>query len=227
MFVGHFGVALAAKRVAPRTSLATLFLASSFIDVLWPILLLLGLEEVRIVPGLTAFSPLDFVSYPITHSAIAVLGWSAAFGLAYLALRRERSGALVAALLVASHWMLDAVVHRPDLPLWPGGPRVGAGLWGSVAGTLALELAIFAAGLAVYLASTRARRWPGTAGLAILVALLLAAYVGAAFGPPPPDARTIAIAGLAGAALALLLAAWVDRARTARGARAEGAPAAG
>lgn len=216
MFVGHFGVAFAAKRAAPRTSLATLFLASSLIDVVWPVLLLAGVEEVRIRPGITAFSPLDFVSYPVTHSLVAVLGWSVLSGLAYAALRRDRGGALAVGLLVASHWVLDAVVHRPDLPVWPGGPRVGAGLWHSVPGTLAVELAIFAAGVLVYVGSTRAKGRAGTWGLSLLVALLLVAYGGAAFGPPPPDPRAIAIAGLAGAALSLALAAWVDRGRARR-----------
>ena len=114
MFVGHIGVAMAAKRAAPRTSLATLVAAALWIDLVWPALVLAGVERVRIDPGNTAFTPLDFERYPFTHGGVAVLLWSAAFGAAYLLRSGYRRGALVAGALVASHWVLDAVVHRPD-----------------------------------------------------------------------------------------------------------------
>src|SRR5512140_353605 len=117
MFLGHIGVALAAKRAAPRTSLGTLVAASVWIDLVWPVLLLAGVERVRIDPGNTAVTPLDFEHYPFTHGAVAVAIWALAFGAAYLARTGYRRGAIVAAVLVASHWVLDAVVHRPDLPL--------------------------------------------------------------------------------------------------------------
>ncbi len=214
MFVGHIGVALAAKRAAPRTSLGTLVAAAVWIDLVWPVLLLAGVERVRIDPGNTAFTPLDFEWYPFTHGAVSVVAWSVAFGLAYLAWIGYRRGAVVAAALVASHWVLDAVVHRPDLPLLWRGPKVGLGLWESVPATLAVELAIFAIGLALYARGFRARDRTGRWALAGLIAFLLAAYLANVFGPPPPSERAIAIGGLA-QWLFVAWAAWVDRHRRA------------
>ena len=133
MFVGHFGIGLGLKRVDPKISLGTLFLAAQFIDLLWPSLLLLGLEHVEIAPGITRVTPLDFTHHPISHSLLAVVGWSLLFALAYQLLRRERRGATICGLAVMSHWLLDLVTHRPDLPLYPTGEiLVGLGLWNSL-----------------------------------------------------------------------------------------------
>ena len=212
MFIGHYAVALAAKRVAPRASLGTLFAAAQLLDLAWPILVLAGVEEVRIAPGDTAFTPLAFVSYPISHSAATVALWSLLFGAVYLARTGYRTGAWVTAALVASHWLLDAVAHRPDLPLWPGGPKIGLGLWGSTAATLALEGTLFAAGTWVYLATTRPRDRVGRWALASLVGFLGAVYVVNVMGPPPPSVTAVAASGLL---LWLLVpwAAWADRHR--------------
>lgn len=212
MFIGHYAVALAAKRVAPRTSLGTLFAAAQLLDLAWPILVLAGVEEVRIAPGDTAFTPLAFVSYPISHSAAAVALWSVLFGAAYLARTGYRTGAWVTGGLVASHWLLDAVVHRPDLPLWPAGPKVGLELWGSVPATLALEGAAFAAGTWLYVAMMRPRDRVGRWALATLLGFLCAAYAANVLGPPPPSATAVAASGLL---LWLLVpwAAWADRHR--------------
>ena len=118
MFVGHFGTAFAAKKITPQPSLGTLFLAAQFIDLLWPILLLLGLETVAVDPGNTAVTPLDFLHYPISHGMLAVLGWGVLFGLVYYFLKRNWKASLVLGLLVFGHWLLDLLTHRPDLPLW-------------------------------------------------------------------------------------------------------------
>ena len=140
MFIGHIGAAFAAKRFAPKTSLGTLVFATGFLDLIWPIFLLLGLEHVRIAPGITRVTPFDFYDYPISHSLLAVVGWSLAVGLAYFALHRYRAGAWMVGLGVLSHWFLDWIVHRPDLPLWPGGTgHYGLGLWNSVPATLPLR----------------------------------------------------------------------------------------
>lgn len=120
MFIGHFGVAFAAKKVAPVTSLGALILAAQFLDFLWPIFLLLGVEHVEIVPGITKVSPLSFTDYPISHSLLMALVWSTLFGGVYFALRRYSRGAWAVAMAVLSHWILDFIVHRPDLPLRPG-----------------------------------------------------------------------------------------------------------
>ena len=217
MFLGHFGVAFAAKRVAPRTSLATLIAASSFIDLLWPILLLAGVERVRIDPGASPFLRFEFESYPISHSALAVLGWAVAFGAAYLWRTGYRAGAVVTGALVASHWLLDFSTHLPDLALWPGGPRMGLGLWRSTSATLVVELLLFSAGVAIYLSATRAGRAAGRWGLAGFVVLLLVTYAGSVLGGAPPSVTAVGVAGILGSALTIAWAAWADRGREARG----------
>ncbi len=196
MFLGHYAVAFGAKRAAPRASLGILVLAAEWLDEIWPIFLLLGWERVRIVPGLMAASPMDFEHYPISHSLLTVLGWGALLGLAYYGVRRYGRGAWLVALAVVSHWVLDLVVHRPDLPLWPGGPKVGFGLWNSVPATVAVELALLALGVTLYLRATRARDRIGSWGAWAMVAILLAIYVASSFGPPPTDVRSLAVASL-------------------------------
>lgn len=212
MFLGHIGVALAAKRAAPRTSLGTLVAASVWIDLVWPGLLLAGVERVRIDPGNTAVTPLDFERYPFTHSAPAVVVWALAFGTVYLARTGYRRGAIVAGLLVASHWVLDAIVHRPDLPLGWEGPKVGLGLWNSIPATVAVELGLLAAGLVLYVRGTSRRDATGRWALALLVAFVVAIYLANVFGPPPPSAKAVAIGGFA-QWLLVAWAAWIDRHR--------------
>ncbi len=216
MFVGHFGVALAAKRVAPRTSLGTLIAASSFIDLLWPIFLLTGVERVRIDPGGGPFTRLAFESYPISHSALLVAWWAAAFGALYLWRTGYRAGALVTGALVASHWLVDLAAHLPDLPLWPGGPKVGLGLWSLTGVAVAVELAIFAAGIALYVTGTRTRTRAGSWGFAGFVAMLLFTYVASIVAPAPPSVTAIGVSALIGSALTIAWAAWADRGRAVR-----------
>ena len=223
MFVGHFAAGFAGKAAAPRASLGTLFLAAQLVDLVWPTLLLAGVERVRVAPGATAVTPLDFAHYPWTHSLLAVGAWALLLGGVYAAVRRYPRGAWVLAALVVSHWLLDAVTHRPDLPLAPGGEaRVGLGLWGSVAGTVAVELALFAAGLALYLRATHARDHIGVWALAGLVGFLLAIYAANLLGPPPESARQIAVVGHA-QWLLVGWAYWVDRHRGRSDAFAEAA----
>jgi hypothetical protein len=216
MFVGHVALSLAAKRATPRTSLAVLVAAAQFADLLWPILLLLGVEHVRIAPGDTAFTPLDFVSYPWSHSLLLLIGWGLVFALACrAAVNRGRAFGIIAGLVV-SHWILDAVTHRPDLPLYPGGgPKIGLGLWNSVPTTLVLELAMFGAGLWIYLQTTRALDAAGRWGLAVLVGLLLLAYIANLF-VVPPSVPALAMTAIIGAALIIVLTWWADRHRASR-----------
>lgn len=134
MFIGHYALALAAKRVAPRTSLGTLFAAATLADLLWPVFLLAGWEQTRIVPGPNPFLILSFDSYPISHSLLTLIGWGALCALLYRMRTGYARGAVLVALLVLSHWVLDFVTHSPDMPLYPGGRRVGLGLWNSVTG---------------------------------------------------------------------------------------------
>jgi hypothetical protein len=213
LYIGHYAVAFAAKRVAPKTSLGVLLGAALFVDLLWPIFLLLGWERVKIAPGNTAFTPLDFVYYPFTHSLLTGLGWALAAGLIYLAATRYRAGAITVAVLVISHWLLDLVVHRPDLPLAPGSTvLLGFGLWDSVAATLVVEAILFAVGLWIYLHTTRAKDNIGRYGLLLFVVTNLLIYVGAAFGPPPPGEAALAWTAL-GVWLFPLWAGWCDRHR--------------
>jgi hypothetical protein len=214
MFIGHFAVAFAAKRAAPSVSLGTLFVACELVDLIWPVFLLLGIETVRIAPGNTAFTPFDFIHYPWTHSLAMGVLWALFFSSLYFLVRKDARGAIVVGALVLSHWFLDALVHRPDLPLVPGGAaRIGLGLWNSVAATLAVEGLMFAAGLFLYLRITRAKDRVGAIGLWALVIFLLAAYAAAAFGPPPPNVQAVAWAGIVGGIVTALWGYWVDRHR--------------
>jgi len=213
MFVGHFAAAYAAKRLAPRTSLGTLFAAAQLPDLAWPWLLLAGVERATIAPGDTALTPLRFDSYPISHSLAAVAAWGAAFGAVHLWRKRRPTDALLLGLLVVSHWALDFLTHRPDMPLWPGGPKVGLGLWNSVPATLVVELLMSAAGLWLYFSSTRARDRVGRWGAIGLGALILLIYAGNVAGPPPPSLEVVAWAGAVGGLLLWALAVWTDRHR--------------
>lgn len=209
MFIGHAAVALAAKPLLPRVNLALPLAAAFWVDMVWPVLLLAGVEQVRIDPGNTAFTPLDFVHYPWTHSLAAALVWSFLFGA--FCLKLGKRAALILGALVFSHWGLDAISHRPDLPLWPGsGTLIGFGLWNSVAATLAVELTLFAAGVWIYVRSAPARDRIGSAAFWSLIGVLLLAYAGNAFGPPPPNVQAIAIAGIAGGVLFTAWAWWID-----------------
>ncbi|MGD0956512.1 MAG: hypothetical protein ABR953_06725 [Candidatus Acidiferrales bacterium] len=213
MFLGHFGVAFTAKKAAPKTSLGTLVLAAQLADMLWPIFLLLGWEKVRIAPGITRVTPLDFVSYLWSHSLVAQIGWAILLGAAYFAIRRDGRGAAVVGACVPTHWLLDYIAHRPDMPLVPGGTGYGLGMWNSLPLTLAAELALFGFGLLVYLSGQRAIDRTGQFALWSLVIVLVVIYFASTFGPPPPNV-------LALSALAIWLtvpwAAWADRHRMPR-----------
>jgi membrane-bound metal-dependent hydrolase YbcI (DUF457 family) len=221
MFIGHFGVGFAGKAAAPRASLGTLFLAAQFVDLLWPTLLLVGLERVEIRSGITRVTPLDFVSYPISHGLLAVLIWGLLFAGVYQVARRYAGGAITMFVAVVSHWLLDLLTHRPDLPLWPGNEtKVGLGLWESLPGTLLVELAIFGGGAALYLRTTKAVDRTGSIGLFSLVGFLLLVYAANLFGSVPPGVEAIAWAGHA-QWLLVAWAYWVDRHRALSGATAQ------
>jgi len=216
MFIGHYAIALAAKRIAPNTSLGTMFLSVQLLDLLWPIFLLLGIEHVKIDPGNTVVAPFDFYDYPISHSLLGVVLWSLAFGGIYMIVRKYRRGALIVAAGVLSHWFLDAVVHRPDLPIIPGSNTyIGLGLWNSFIWTVLIELGIFLVCLVLYLRKTRASTGIGKYGFWTLMTVLLSIWLGSLFGPLPPSEFAVALAGLT---LWLLVpfAYWVDRNRKVR-----------
>ena len=214
MFLGHFAVAFAAKKAAPRTSLGVMVAAAQFADLLWPFLVLAGVEVVRIHPGDTAVTPLEFVHYPISHSLIALAGWGILLGVGYgLVARAGMRPMLVIALLVVSHWFLDVLVHRPDMPLGLGdGVKYGLAVWNSRPHTFALEFATFAASVGFYGRSTRARDRVGKWGFVAYVAFLSLVYLANFYGPPPPSVAAVAWTCVA---MWLLVAwsAWFDRHR--------------
>jgi membrane-bound metal-dependent hydrolase YbcI (DUF457 family) len=213
MFVGHLAVALGAKKVDPDIPLGATVAAAFGLDLLWPVLLLAGVETVRVNPGDTAFTNLAFDAYPWSHSLLAVVVWSVLAGLVgRRVFRSDRAGGVLGG-LVLSHWVLDAVTHRPDLPLWPGGPEVGLGLWNSIPGTVLLEGALLAGGLWLYHRSTSARDRTGTVALATLVTLTGLIWVTQPWAPLPGSATAVAAGALV---LWLLLpwAVWIERHRT-------------
>jgi hypothetical protein len=213
MFIGHFGVAMATKRFVPKTSLGLLVFAAEFLDLLWPIFLLLGIEHVRITPGITRTSPFDFYDYPISHSLLMVVVWSLIVAaICYLASRNLRA-ATVLGFLVLSHWFLDAIVHRPDLPLRPGSAtRIGLGLWNSWPASISIELAFFFSGVILYAQATRARDVLGRYGLWSLIFFLLVGWIGSLLAGAPPSVASVAWGGQS-VWLLVLWAWWADRHR--------------
>lgn len=217
MFLGHFAIGLGAKRIAPAVSLGTLFLAVQFADLLWPVFVMLGFESFVIQPGITAFTPLDFVHYPYSHSLLMSLLWGLAFAIVYFfAGRGRKQAAGMLALLVLSHWLLDVASHRPDMPLMPGSDiLVGLGLWNSVPATVIVEGLMFVAGIFLYLQTTTATDRIGVYAFWGLIAFLVLINLGNIFGPPPPGVEAVTRSALA---IWLLIAwgYWIDRHRTLR-----------
>ena len=192
MFIGHYAVGLASKRFAPRSSLGALIAAPILLDLLWPIFLLLGWEHVSIVPNGNPFLRLQFDSYPISHGLVAVIGWATLYASIYFGVTRYLAGTIVIWAGVVSHWLMDYLVHLPDLPLTARGRLFGLGLWNHRWLTVAIEVALFAIGIWTYQRQTRAKDKIGLYGFLGFVAALLLGYAGAVFGPAPPSVRKLA-----------------------------------
>ena len=216
MFIGHFAAGFASKRIAPRPSLSWLFVACQWPDLLWPILCLVGMEHFRIAPGDTAFTPLAFDYYPWSHSLLMDVLWGVALGLLYLARRGDKRGAMMIGALVLSHWVLDWVTHRPDMPILPNNDHlVGLGLWNSVVGTIVVETLMYFAALWVYEKTTAAIDRIGRIGFWVLSGFLLGAYIANILAPAPTSTSAVAWGALA---MWILIPAawWVDRHRAPR-----------
>jgi hypothetical protein len=221
MFIGHYGVALAAKRIAPRTSLGALFVAVQLLDIVLALLVLAGVEKLRIVPGFTAVSPYDLYFIPYSHSLTGAVFWAALSALAFGVVAngvKERKARIVAALVfggaVLSHFALDYPMHTPDLPLGfeASSPKLGLGLLNQIDVTLALEVGVLVAGGALYAGVTLPR--PGKQAATIVTAVVLAALaVAGPFVPPPADGVAFAAQALGVFAALALLAEWMDRSR--------------
>ncbi len=216
MFIGHFGVGLGAKKAAPAVSLGTFFLASQFLDLLWPTFLLLGWEHVKIQPGISKMTPLNFTDYPLSHSLLMACIWGILFGLVYFLVKRKFTAAIILTLCVISHWILDLFVHIPDLPLYPGSSAlVGFGLWNFKPVAVILEGLIFLWGLGFYLQATTAKNKKGSYGFWGMIIFLILIYISNLFGPPPPNVKAIAWAGEL-QWIFIIWAYWVDKNRVIR-----------
>lgn len=231
MFLGHYAVAFALKRAEPKLSLGTLFLAVQLADLLWGSFLLLGWERVRIDPGYTAVTPLQFLEYPISHSLVGMTIWALIGAAAYYSwptrdTSRHWQAAALVGFAILSHFPLDVVVHAPDLPIWgQDSSKLGLGLWNNPTATLLLELGTLAAGVAVYV-GFRSHRHPVRPGrLAGVVLVLVAIHLVSSFGPPPPSVTAIAVADIVGLLLLTAFAAWADRRATPAELAAAGLPA--
>jgi hypothetical protein len=216
MFIGHFAVGFASKQLAPRASLGLLIAAPILLDFLWPIFLLLGWERAFIESNPNPFLRFVFISYPISHGLVAVVGWATLFAAVYYGFKRYALGAIVIWIGVVSHWLLDFIVHRPDLPLYAGGRLVGLGLWNHRAATIAVESAMFIIGFFLYYRQTKARDGIGTYALLAFAALLLGVYALAAFGPAPPSLKAVAIGNICSFLVLVAWAWWIDAHREVR-----------
>src|SRR5439155_9766313 len=220
MFVGHYGISFAAKRLDKTIPLWVLFLAVQLLDLGWGVLVPLGVEKVRIVPGITASNPLDLYYMPYTHSLVAALLWSLAGYVVYRSGRgfgASRRAALLVAAAVFSHWVLDLIVHRPDLPLYDDTLKMGLGLWNYRVPAFLLEVAILFGGMLLYLRSTTATTRFGRWGFPVFGVLMLAIQAGAFFGPPPGAEWVAAVEALVLYIVFAAIAGWLERARLTRG----------
>jgi hypothetical protein len=216
MFIGHYGVSYGAKSWKPAVPLWILFLAVQLLDVFWSIFVLIGLEKVRIVPGFTRTNPLDLYYMPFTHSLISALAWSVLAGVAYRVWKGPSMGGLVVGAAVFSHWVLDLIVHVPDLPLFDNRFKVGFGLWNQPIIALLLEAALLNTGLFFYLRSTVRTKRGGTAGFVLFSVFLVALQLMVFFGSPPSSATAAALTALIGYSLGAAIPAWLEKRRAAR-----------
>ena len=193
MFVGHYGASFAAKKVDSTIPLWVLFLAVQWLDVIWAPLVLLGVEKVRIVPGYTATNPLDLYYMPYTHSLVAAVLWSVAAAIVYRLVKpRSPKSSVIVGLAVFSHWVLDFIVHVPDLPLYDNTAKVGLGLWNLPVIAYAVEALLLFGGIALYASITRSR-W---LGITVFGVAMLAIHTYMFFGPPPTSASAAAASAL-------------------------------
>jgi membrane-bound metal-dependent hydrolase YbcI (DUF457 family) len=216
MFIGHFAVGFGAKRFAPRAPLWVLMAAPLWADILWSVFLLLGWEHARIAVGDTRFTPMDLYDYPWSHSLLMLTVWATLLGAGYWWWKKDKAGAAAIWIGVVSHWVLDWITHRADMPLCPGGPKFGLGLWNSIAGTMVVEIGMLLAGVWLYMRATRARDRIGRYAFVVYVALLLFLFVADRFSGPPESMGEIAWTGVIATGVMLVWAGWFDRHREAK-----------
>ena len=215
MFIGHFGAGFSGKKIDSRPSLGTMFIAAQFLDLLWPLLILFGVEKVTIEPNNPPFKTLDFIYYPLSHSLFTTIIWGLLFGIIYYLIKKNLKSSILLGALVVSHWVLDLIVHIPDLPLVPwSNTKVGFGLWNSIPLTLIVEGLIFFGGVYLYFSTTKPKNKKGSFGLYGLIIFLIFSYIMSLLGSAPPNVEAVGFAGLA-MWIIVILAYWVDRNRIA------------
>lgn len=220
MLVGHFAVGLAAKRAWPSISLGTAVLAAMVADFLWCLFMLGGLEHIELRQGVRGAANYgNMYDVALSHSLLMTCVWGGAFAATYLLVTRDRRGAVLLGAVVASHWLLDVIAHRPDMPIAPGtSARYGLGLWASVPATLVIEGAMWVAALVVYVRATHASGRIALVAFWAAIPLLTVIWYHNIAGPPPPDVRTAPVGSLVLFTLVVAWAYWVDRRRPPRAA---------
>lgn len=227
MFVGHYAIGFALKRAEPRLTLGLLVLAVSWLDLVLPTLVLLGVEHLRIRPAVNGFASLDLYDMPFSHSVTAAVGWSSLAFVLYRFLAGTNGAgrlrpALILSLAAASHFVLDLVVHDRDLPLVTNGSmKLGLGLWRSVPVSMGLELGILAAGALLYVRAVPLRRPSLRLVLAGLVLFQAAYLVGCFYGLMPKTPNELAVRLLVEQSAFIGVVEWFDR-RASRRAREGG-----
>jgi hypothetical protein len=218
MFLGHYGVALALKRAEPKISLGSLFLSVQLADLLWGCFLLIGWEHVRIAPDPNPLLTFDFIDYPISHGLAGMIGWALGAAVVYYSwptrdTSRHWQASAVIGLAVLSHYLLDVIVHVPDLPLIGNdSPKLGLGLWRHEGLTIALEVLLLVAGAAVYALRESKRHPVRWVRLTMILLVLAAVYAAAIKGPPPPSVMAVGAADIVFILAMTALAAWADKA---------------
>ncbi len=193
MFIGHFGLGLASKKINQLPSLAVMFMAVQFLDLLWPIFCLTGIETFQIEAGNTKLTPLNFSHYPYSHSLLMAIFWGTVFGVFYYFFTKNRSGSVLLGLLVISHWLLDLFVHRPDLPITPFSEfKVGLGLWNFPVIEILIEFGLFFSGTLLYYNTVKPKR---KISFWLLIGLFVLIHLLNLLGPPPPSVNAVAWAG--------------------------------
>ena len=196
MFIGHFAVGLAAKNASPKISLGVLFVSCQLLDLIWPVLVLMGIERVSVDHSATVVTPLNFSHYPYSHSLLMAVVYSLLFALLFAILLKSKKLGMITGLVVFSHWVLDFVTHRPDLLIFFDGYKVGLGMWNSIWATVIVETGLFAIGVFLYLRSTPALTKKRKYIFWSMILFLLFVYAGNIFGPKIPiDTHPNVIAG--------------------------------
>jgi len=208
MFVGHYSTAFAVRTGRNQIPLWVLFVAVQLLDLLWAPFVFLRLEKVRIVLGITATSPLDLYYMPYTHSLIGALVWSALAGFVYKLVRGAKassSAALIVALAVFSHWILDLIVHRPDLAIYDDTLKVGFGLLNYKGAEFAMEIALLVIGIALYLKRNVIKSAGRKIAIAVFGVVLILVQTQTTFGGRPLSSNRIVAITTLFAAIAFVL----------------------